>query len=206
MGSADDIAYRKSVRNMSLVLAAIVITIFAALYVSLQVSPTTGAFQSSVSADSALPFTLHLEINATSAAPGSNLLITGWLNSSSTSIQSINASDSWVIGPAGLWEKACYSGWPIGVGVLKGHYTLDNYTMGTLIPTPEVLCPQQVGTPGYFLLEAHSSTALVDLAGTPEYWVLQSTYDFGHTSQPGVYTVVLADEWGDVLFTNFVVS
>jgi hypothetical protein len=204
----DDLAYKKSVRNMSLVLAAIVITIFAAIFVSPYAFPPSDTFQTSATLDSAFGFTLHIQINSTAPASGAALQISGWLNSSSASIDNVTAADSWGSGPGGLWTHACTDGWPIGVGIMQGHYTQDNYTMGTLvqIPMPATYCPV-TPSPTYFLLDPHSSTALVDLNGVPQYWVLQSSYSFptgGHPS--GVYTAVLADEWGDVVTTNFRVS
>ncbi|MDG6910459.1 MAG: hypothetical protein JRN08_08835 [Nitrososphaerota archaeon] len=206
---SDDAAYRKSARNMSLVLAAFVITIFAALVVSPYVFPASSAFHPSVSYGSAFGFTLHLQVNATSVPSGAGVLISGWLNGSSGSIDNVTAADSWGIGPAGLWTRTCTAGWPIGLGVMAGHYTQDNFTSGTLIPVPVPLaqCPVQAGTPGYFLLSPHSSKALVDLGGAPQYWVLQSSFSLSTSKlQAGVYTALIADEWGDVLTTSFRVS
>jgi len=48
---SDDIAYRKSVRNMGLFLAAIVITIFAAIFIPPYVNPPHNAYPQSVSFD-----------------------------------------------------------------------------------------------------------------------------------------------------------
>ncbi len=218
---ADEVAYRKSVRNMSLVLAAIVIVVFASIFIPPYVFPPRSTFQDSASLDSPFGFTLHLLINTTSPSPRGHVLITGWLNSTSDSIETVNASNSWIQGSEKLWTKPCTSGWPIGLGVMQGHYTQDNYTLGALLPLPHPLyyCPAQVGAPSYFLLEPHSSKALVDIGGSPQYWVIETSYTFGYTlgeglsggSGPnqlptGVYTVVLTDEWGDVLTTNFLVS
>ena len=204
----DDVAYRKSVRNMSLVLAAIVITIIIALAASPYVFPAGGTLRSSAESDSAFGFTMHLQVNATEAAQGSAVLITGWLNNTSGQINNVTAADSWGVAQGGLWTRVCTLGWPVGVGVMKGHYSQDNYTLGTLmpVPSPKVLCPAVRASPSYFLFEGHSSTVLVDLAGAPAYWRLQTSYGFTFTSQPGVYTAVFADEWGDVLTANFAVS
>jgi hypothetical protein len=104
---------------------------------------------------------------------------------------------------------------------MAGHYTQDNYTLGSLLPLPQPAyhCPVSGGSPRYFLLEPHSSRSLVDIGGSPQYWLLQANLTFGYAPTEGlqggsssnllpkgVYTVVLADEWGDVLTTNFVVS
>ena len=206
----DDAEYKRSVRNMSLVLAAIAVTIFAALFVSPYAFPPSDTFQTSVSYASAFGFTLHLQVNTTSVPVGGGISVSGWLNSTSGSISNVTASEGWAIGgQGGLVTRACTNGWPIGVGLMRGHYTQDNVTFGELlpIPQPEFHCPAQASAPSYFLLEPHSSKALVDLGGTPQYWLLQSSFSYNTSQLPaGVYTAVLADEWGDVAFTNFVVS
>lgn len=209
--SSDDLAYRKSVRNMTLVLAAIVITIFAAIFIPPYVNPYHDVFQPSVSLDSPFGFTLHLEVNATSPSPGSRVLLTGWLNSTSGSVENVTAADSWALNQNGLWGRICTSGWPIGLGIMRGHYTQDNYTLGTLIPLPRplVACPLQAGAPAYFLIESHSSKALVDIGGAPQVWTIQTSYAFGYAPNQlaaGVYTALVADEWGDILTTNFLVA
>ncbi|HKT22289.1 MAG TPA: hypothetical protein VJR06_06770, partial [Nitrososphaerales archaeon] len=171
--------------------------------------PASNVFQPSVSYDSAFGFTLHLTVNATSLNAGKGIALSAWLNSSSGSIENITASNGWGVVPNGLWTRICTAGWPIGVGIMRGHYTQDNVTFGTLIqpPLPAVQCPAQAATPGYFLLGPHSSKALVDLNGTPQFWVLQSSYSFSTGQFPaGVYTAIVADEWGDVLTTNFILS
>lgn len=203
----DDLEYKRSVRNMSVVLAVIVITIFAALAASPFLFPVANTFQTSTTYDSAFGFTLHLQVNATALSSG-HLSILGWLNSSSESISNVTAEDTWGVGPTRLWT-ACEPGWPLGVGVMQGHYTQDNYTVGVLYPIPVAAypCPLGAYSPNSFLLEPHSSKALVTLDGTPQYWVLQSNYTLNSSGlPPGVYTAVLADEWGDVVTTNFTVS
>lgn len=214
----DDIAYKKSVRNMAFVLAAIVLTIFAAIFASPYLFPPPDTFQQSVTYNSAFGFTMHLQVNTTTLSQGGSVLVSGWLNSSSASIDNVTAESLWGVGPTSLWTSYCTAAWPIGVGVMQGHYTQDNYTLGRLLPLnlPEVSCPVRAATPGYFLFDPHSSRALVDLNGTPQYWVLRSAFTFsassssgfkGSSSLPaGVYTAVLADEWGDVVTTNFLVS
>ena len=220
MSGEDDAAYRRSVRNMSFVLAAIVITIFAAIFVPPYVFPSHDNFQRSVSMDSPFfGFTLHLDLNTTTPASSGHVLITGWLNSTSSSLENITTSNSWPLGLSGLWGKICTSGWPIGVGVMKGHYDQDNYTLGKLLPIPQPACPSQSEVPSYFILEPHSSKALVDIGGSPQYWIIQTDYTFGYTLNAGlpegagpnqlptgVYTAILADEWGEVVTANFLVS
>ena len=195
---------------MSVVLAAIVITIFAALFVPPYLFPTHDVFQPSVTAGSPFGFTMHLTLNTTTVDVNGSVLVTGWVNSTSNSLYNLTAADTWGLAQNRLWEKPCTSGWPLGIGLMQGHYTDDNYTLGSLVPlpTPSVECPVQATTPSYFIFEAHSSKALVSPGGTPAIWNIVISFAFrqsasGYTLQPGVYTVVLADEWGDVLTANF---
>jgi len=213
MASDDDVAYHKSVRNMSLVLAAIIITVFAAIFIPPYVSPPHDVFQASTSLDSPYGFAMHLELSSTSLSSNNTLLISGWLNSTSGTVENVTASDSWGLNQGLLWKAACAPGWPIGLGVMQGHYTNDNYTLGTLLNVTSYSSPPGcplTGSPSYFLLESHSSKALVTLNAGPSLWVIQTNFSLGEPAagiplKPGVYTGVLADEWGDVLTTNFLV-
>lgn len=221
----DDVAYRKSVRNMVVVLAAIVITVFAAIFIPPYLSPYHDVFQNSVIYDSPFGFTMHLTLNSTSASPKGEVTLSGWLNSTYANIQNVTAADSWAFPQASLWERACLNGWPIGIGVMQGHYTRDNYTLGTLLllNQPQSACPVNASPPQYFLFypSPHSSEALVSVAGGHDLWLIQTDLSFGQNSlrqnalpgapgpkglPQGVYTAVLADEWGDVLTANFQVS
>lgn len=198
---------------MSVVLAAIVITVFAALFIPPYLFPPHDVFQPSVTAASPFGFTMHLTVNATTVSTGGSVLVTGWLNSTSDYLYNVTAANAWALPQERLWERVCTSGWPIGVGVMEGHYTADNYTLGTLVPIPQplVACPLQAAAPSYFVFEAHSSKALVSLGGAPAIWNIVTGFTFreyapGYTLPPGVYTAVLADEWGDVLTANFLIS
>ncbi len=198
---------------MSLVLAAIVITVFAAIFIPPYVYPTHNVYLSSVSSDSPFfGFTLHLQINATTVPHSGSIMLTGWVNSTSSSIENVTAANAWGLPQGRLWGRICTMGWPIGLGVMKGHYTKDNYTLGNVIPVPQPpgSCPVQLSGPRYFLLEAHSSKALVTIGGDPVIWIIQTQFSFrgfqSSAQQSGVYTAVIADEWGDVLTTNFLVT
>jgi hypothetical protein len=218
----DDVAYRKSVRNMSVILAVIVVIIFAAIFIPPYLSPYHDVFPTSASYDSPFGFTMHLTLNSTLVSPDGRVSITGWVNSSSSSIENVTAANQWAFQQNLLWGEICTAGWPIGVGVMKGHYTQDNYTLGTPLPLnqPLAACPG-TGPPQYFLFYPHSSLALASINGTPTRWVIQVGLSFSDRSlrpatlpggqgsnqlPPGVYTAVLADEWGDVLTDSFLVT
>ena len=210
---SDDVAYKKSVRNMGLVLAAILITIFAAIFIPPYVNPPHNAFQQSVSYDSGFGFTMYLNLNSTTLAPSGHIMFTGWVNSSASSVENLTTADSWAFPQNFLWEQQCTSGWPIGIGVMSGHYTQDNYTLGTLLQPsiPKVQCPLS-GSPQYFLFYPHSSEVLASINGNPYRWTIRMSLSLGPGSlnlpgfPAGVYTAVFADEWGDVLTANFLVD
>jgi hypothetical protein len=215
MDVEDDRAYKRSVRNMSIVLAAIVITIFAALGYS-YLNPVHYNFQKSVSLQTGQSFTLYLNISSTAIPSDGSVNITAWVISTYPSIHNITAANSWAVDSGGLWTRICTSGFPIGVGVMQGHYDSTNVTSGTLLTLirPAVLCPVQLMTPQWFAFESQSSSALVSVNNNIGTWDIRSAIIFSGTSvvsqgaqlTPGVYTVVAADEWGDVLTTNFIVS
>ena len=210
---SDDIAYRKSVRNMGFILAAIVITIFAAIFIPPYVNPPHNAYPQSVSFDFGSGFTMHLTVNYSSGSPTWSALLSGWVNSTSPSIESITAADSWAFPLNDLFTRLCTPGWPIGIGVMEGHYTQDNYTLGTLIPlnSSQPQCSGVSYSPTSFAFEPQTSRALVVLGGKPSFWTIQTVLRFtgttpGYLLPPGVYTAVLADEWGDVLTADFLAS
>lgn len=207
---------------MSIVLAAIVAVIFAAIFIPPYLSPSHDVFPSSVSYDSGFGFTMHLTLNSTAVTPSGHVLLTAWLNSSSDSIENVTAADSWALSEGMLWGRPCTPGWPVGIGLMVGHYTQDNYTLGTLLQPEmsDVRCPV-LGSPQYFLFYPHSTQALASVNANPYRWTITMNVTFGQGSlspnalpgvpgprglPAGVYTAVFADEWGDVLTADFRVS
>jgi len=218
----DDIAYKKSVRNMSVVLAAMAIVIFAAVFIPPYLSPPHNVFPTSASYDSGFGFTLDLTLNSTTVAPSGHLFVSAWLNSSSDSIENVTSADSWAFSEGMLWGRQCTPGWPIGIGLMSGHYTQDNYTLGTLLQpaVSRAQCPVS-GSPQFFLFYPHSTDVLASVNANPYRWTIAMNVTFGRDSlnpnalpgvqgsgglPAGVYTAVFADEWGDVLTANFRVS
>jgi hypothetical protein len=210
--SKDDAAYRRSVRNTVLVLAAVLVVIAAALFIPPLVSPIHEQFNGTASVVSPYGFNLNLRLNGTQLALGQGETIIAWLNSTSIQVVNVSASRNWPLGPQGLWTRICTNGWPLGVGFMAGYYTTDNYSLGSLVPIPMPLvgCPIMVGTPSYFLYAPHSSDATVGLNGTFVKWNLTSTLALGSSQlspqRGGVYTAIAVDEWGDVVVTHFRVN
>lgn len=205
--SEDDAAYRRNVRNMALVLAAITITIFAAIFIPPVINPVHEQFAPSGSATSPYGFTINVKLNSTSLRDGGGVAIEAWLNSTSPQLDNVTAESAWPVGPEDLWTKVCVAGWPLGIGVMSGYYTQDNYTSGSLlqIPQPIVSCPEEGRGPAYFILQPFSDNALVEASGTAQIERLQSSLTFsgadavGHA---GAFTVLAADEWGDMVLVH----
>lgn len=198
---------------MAFVLAAIVIVIFAALFLPPVLNPVHELFPPTASTTSLVnDFTLNIQLNETSVAPGSALAVSAWLNSTASRPNNVTAASSWAVGPEGLWTRPCTSGWPLGVGVMKGYFSSENYTLGSLVRFPEPLlsCPVTAGTPSFFVLQPHGTVALADMGTSAVRWDLRSALVVVPGSLPGlqagVYTAVAADEWGDVALTHFRVA
>ncbi len=206
----DDKAYRRSVRNMVFVLAAIVLTVFAAIFIPPIVNPLHEQFNQSGYSDSVYGFRLTILLNATQLASNGGVAVTAWLNNTSSETNNVTAASQWPAGLQGLWTRICTNGWPLGVGVMPGYFTQDNYTRGSLIrvPVPLIGCPVSIYTPTFFLMQPGSSTAIVRLNGVLSDWNLTTTLSLGsaqlsRNAGSGVFTAVAADEWGDVAIAHF---
>jgi hypothetical protein len=209
MAVSDDEVYRRNVKVMSVILAAIVLTVFAAIFIPPVLSPVRKTFPSGVTEGSPFGFLMGMRINATHFASGSSVSISFWLNDTTADYVNLTAADSFQFGE--LWTPPCYGGFPAGVTVMAGYFTQDNVSLGEplQLPMAAVLCPVN-GPPLAFLFQSHSAAAVVKLDGSLVRWDLVGRGVFAGTSTPagtaafrGVYTVVLADEWGDVLVAHF---
>lgn len=205
----DDVAYRKSVKNTVIVLVVVVGVLVASLAAATYVSVPQNTFQTRTSVASTFPFTLNLAISATTGTTAGGVTITAWLNGTSTA--NVTAYSSWPVDQSRLWRDPCSEGWPIGVGVMQGHHTTDNYSLGTLaiLRGPQPPCPAPKPLPRWFYFSSQTSKVLVTIGGEPEFWVIASEIAFNPGSvgvsrlSPGIYTAVAADEWGDLALTNF---
>ena len=202
--SQDDVDYRNNVKTMAVVLAAIVITVFAALLISTTLPPTAVSFQPSVSVPSAQGFTLNLTVNATSIPQGGEVNVTSWAQSTDRMIDNVTAQDVWGVDEPGLWFSKC--GEPVGIGIMQGYYTAGNYTQGTFTPLGTAPGSCAASPPRYFLFEYGTSKALVVESNTGYTWTIGASTTTPPTLTKGVYTVIAADEWGDVVLTNFQVT
>jgi hypothetical protein len=207
----DDVAYRKSVRNTAVVLVVVVAVLAASIGLTLLFDVTPNTFQTKTSTASSHSFTLTLEVNTTSATANGKVEITGWLNGTST--ENVTATSNWAFDHSKLVGRICTPSFPVGVGVMQGHYTPDNYSLGTLVRILQPLypCPLEQSPP-WFYFSSSTSRVIVTLGGNPGFWILRTNATLSAASigvprlSPGVYTAVAADEWGDFVLSNFRVS
>lgn len=209
MATEEDREYGRNARNMAIILAAIVIIVFAAIFIPPLTSPVHEQFEQSASVNSPYGFTLSINLNTTNPSGEGGVSISAWLNNTSSEILNATASSQWTVNPSELWTGVCTYGWPVGVGVIRGYFTPDNYTLGTfvLLPRPLINCPNIASAPGSFLMQPRSSQAIVRLGGSLAEWNLGSTLAYRNQADgsklSGVYTAVAADEWGDVAIVHF---
>ena len=211
----DDEAYRRSVRRMALVLAAIVLVVFGAIFIPPLVNPLHEQFASRVSTNSPYGFSLNLSLNTTSVAPRGWVQFTAWLNNTSNLANNVTSQASWVAkGPESV---PCFPTSPIRLGVMPGYYTSDNFSLGTILPLAYSTagCPSGPvsSSPSYFLFEPEGSTALISSGGV----IVRRAVSVSIASDGiqtgsnvsdfhGVVTAVAVDEWGDLVLTHFRVS
>ncbi len=159
---------------------------------------------------------LSMAMNATSIRPNGSVTVT--INEFNPTQRYINmsVSDNWFLTDLpSIW--VCYSGSPpYGFDVFRGYYTLRNVsTARNILNLSEfVVLPSclYAGSPTGFTFKPESSYALVGTAfsNAPRslqfYAVSGRTNDGGYTlwsSKPAIYTIVVGDEWGDLLLAHF---
>jgi hypothetical protein len=212
--SEDDAEYHKSARNMAAVLAAIVITIFAAIFIPPLINPLHDQFLPEVSVASPEGFTLYLGLRPVSPGSGMPVTVTIWMNNTGSQVDNATAESSWPMG--GLFNNPCPTGEPLpfGVGILQGYYSSSNATQGLpLSLQTSDPCSAAGPSPAWFAIAPGSSQAIVPYTGSFQRWNLSSSfspftgfYPAGSTTLDrfqGVYTVVAADEWGDLVVSHF---
>ena len=215
MSSPDDEAYHKSVQRMVVVLATIVIVIFAAIYIPPLLNPIHEEFAPEVSVNSPYGFSLNLSVNATRIPAGGSVEFTVWLNNTSRQIDDVTAQSAWVV--SNLTAAPCATYMPVRIGVMLGYFTADNFSLGTVLPLsyPSTSCSANSPSaqPSYFLFEPLGTEALMNTsAGIVREAVsitMSSDFFLMHGTQAsfqGVMTAVAIDEWGDSVLTHFAVD
>ena len=70
-----------------------------------------------------------------------NANVTIWEVNVLQTTNKVEVTPSWS-GTLGISAQGCIGGWPMGLGLLKGHYVASNTSQGQLVPYPfEFSCP-----------------------------------------------------------------
>jgi hypothetical protein len=150
----------------------------------------------------------HLELHATASpymGSAQNINATIWEINTLQSTNDIEVAPSWS-GILGIAAQGCTTGWPMGIGLLKGHYVASNVSQGQLVSYPFMFsCPGAQITLQSLAFMPDSSTAIATTNfGTPT-WDVSQSFVYQNLN-PGNYTVVACDEWGHTAFAYFTVT
>jgi hypothetical protein len=166
------------------------------------------------------PLRFTLATNTTRPASGQAIEVGADIFNTLPQIVSINVTSNWA------WPQLTGTcDFYADIVILRGYYTQSNMTTGA---TPlqwfpyglGVLCPAAIGVGGHYLFEPMSDNATVygnlvfpvrDVLIAYGYYAPGQTYnrnlpDGGEIVtpfEPGKYTVVAGDEWGQVAFDHF---
>lgn len=201
-------------------------------------SPTIWPLNASLLTGNQLRFELFL--NSTSIRSGGGVLIGTEMANSESRYNNVSGASSWPanVSSAYAWpasnvkniglnviENCGTENFPLGMAVLKGHYTSANVSSASSLHLWDSTVPNQ-GCPAYpagstlsYLFSPRSDFALPNpsFLGSSQamkgafsvngYWT-GSGWNTGafHHFDPGIYTLFAADEWGDVLFLYFAVG
>jgi hypothetical protein len=169
------------------------------------------------------PLKFTLTTNATTVVSGQSIELRADIFNTLPQMVSLNYTSSWAWPQ--LTSAPCTA--VAGIAIVRGYYTQSNMTAGAspLQQFPSGLlvgCPAAAGEGGHYVFEPLSDNAtiygdLVAPAGagliTDGYYAPGQTYVQGQPNggetitpfEPGSYTVVAGDEWGQVAFAHFVV-
>jgi len=169
------------------------------------------------------PAALNLQVSVSPAVgSGQSLAVTAnlWLNNtlSKNNFVTIHYQKTAGRPTASGWPMeglttGCVAGYPLGIGLLAGHYAANNVSDGQLVPYQFVFgCPGDQIILQSLTFLPHSSTAVAKTNfGTPT-WDISSTFTYqnvgpgGYTLVAGEYTVVAGDVWGQIAFAYFSVA
>ena len=147
----------------------------------------------------------YLRLYATASSFGSstqNINATIWEVNTLHSTNEVDVAPNWS-GVLGISAQGCFQGWPMGQGLLKGHYVASNASQGQLVPYPFTFsCPAEPIILRSLTFQPNSTTAIATTNfGTPT-WDINQSFIYQNLS-PGEYTIIACDEWGHTVFAYF---
>ena len=131
------------------------------------------------------------------------MTVTIWDNNTLAKNNSVSIGSDWAV--TGLTVFPCDRGWPIGIGLLRGHYVASNVSQGQLVDYSfQWNCPPPITLQNFTFLP-HGSTALVMTNYGPTTRNILQMYTYQNL-KPGAYTAVACDEWGHISIAYFAVT
>ena len=129
------------------------------------------------------------------------MAVTIWDNNTLAENNHVAVASDWAI--SGIDGGGCVRNWPLGIGLMKGHYAASNVSQGQFVDYPFFWnCPGELIVLQSLTFLPHNSTAIAKTNfGTPSWNILQ-TYTYQNL-EPGEYTVVACDEWGHIALAYF---
>ena len=177
--------------------------------------------QSASDTNSTLGLALQLELAPSNGSIGTLVIIADILNILNVQ-NNVTHANQWHYSSNSLNPfNPCGAPGPVGFAVLQGYYDQSNYSSGSALmfynSTVTYLCTTRILPTGYYSFIPHSHTALlVDSKGQSFYnqSIAISFSVNGYFTEggsflkfpEGQYTVVAADEWGELVILHFVVT
>lgn len=210
-----------------IVIAIIIIVIAIAVVSTYTVSSqkkTVPTFSMSGSTVSAVNSTLGLSLQlfaAPSNLSGSLAISAQVVNFRNVS-NNVTGQDNWSYPVDSLNPSSpCDSPGEVGFGIFQGYYDQSNYTKATTLtlynPTFTYLCTTQAFPNTFYSFQPHSDLVEIAYAGSlynetislfeqiGGYWSGEYATGTYHVFPTGSYTIIAADEWGQVVLLHFVV-
>jgi hypothetical protein len=186
-------------------------------------STTTPSNTTATSSGSVEGLTLSLSLDSTTYQPGQVVTITIDEKNTLPTTNNVPTSDKWPLSSLGVGPCGPIN-YPFGIAVFQGGFTSSNVLSATPLklydPTAMYNCPAMLSGISTYAFEPSGDTAAIfQNSGTSPvttdnmnsevqptgYWVAnpnETLIDF----DPGVYTVVGGDEWGDLAVIHFTVA
>jgi hypothetical protein len=200
---ADEIKYRKSVRNTSILIGIVILIIVLSLLIPPIFNPPKKVFGGIGSTESAYGFDLYLKLDKGYIQKGTNITASAWIMNGAGRINNVTAMSNWPL--QGLYSKCS----PLAIGIIKGYYEQANITRGSFIDLNNSKSCESENVL-YYLLEPMGTNGIAFYQGGARKVSmnisisLSGYYEEGRFLEfKGVYTVVAADEWGDIVLLYF---
>jgi hypothetical protein len=178
-------------------------------------TPTTAGFNggNSASSKSASGLSLSLSLDSTTYQPGQQVTIVIDETNTLSKTNRVYTADKWPL--TGLSVSPCGTlNYPFGVSIFQGNYTTANVSSAmplTLFYPSELHgCPFILSGINSYVFQPLNDVAAIYQISNIEPFIEKINKEVQTTgltdADPGVYSVVAGDEWGDLVIVHFTVS